>query len=91
MYLMYNVVVGWVSFFNCSNHKTCLVVPEKARNFGLRRPQRPQGQKNKYGSKCLELSNSARNIKIVKKSQRLGGPPIWPLKASNWKFKLTYM
>ena len=28
------------------------------------------GRKNKYGSKCLELSNSARNAKIAKKFQK---------------------
>ena len=32
-------------------------------------------QKNKYGSKCLELSNSARNAKIAKNFQKV--PKAW--------------
>ena len=37
---------------------------------------RPKGQKNlkiKYGSKCLELFNSARNAKIAKNFQKVPG------------------
>ena len=77
-------VLRWVNFcFIGSDHKTCLVVPETARNFGLWGPQRPQGQKNKYGSKCLELSNSARNAKKAKNCQK--EPKAW--RATNLAFK----
>ena len=49
------ISVGWVDFcFIGSDHKTCLVVPEKARNFGLWRPQSPLGQKTNNAKKtCM--------------------------------------
>ena len=40
-------------------------------------------QKNKYGSKCLELSNSARNAKKAKNCQK--EPKAW--RATNLAFK----
>ena len=42
-----------------------------------------KGQKIKYGSKCLELSNSARNAKIAKNCQKT--PKAW--RGTNLAFK----
>ena len=40
--------------------------------FKATRPKKAKlGKKKKYGSKCLELSNSARNAKIAKNCQKV--------------------
>ena len=57
---------------------------------GCKAKKGQEGQKNKYGSKCLELSNSARNAKIAKKfkkCQRPGG--VWILGQMAFGFGIT--
>ena len=55
--------------------------------FKAARPKRKKILKIKYGSKCLELFNSARNAKIAKQIQKAS---IWPLKASKLNFHARF-